>query len=109
VPFAGLFPLLGPAVGLATFLVYRWSRGRAWLGLAGAASLGLAALYIVTGQIRHDYLSDFSWPQQFTRVHVLGLLAVFLALAEGVRAVASEPPDTPRHPEFEASRPNDRA
>ena len=74
VPFAGLFPLLGPIVGLATFLLYRWSRGRGWLGLAGAGCLGAAALYIVTGQLRHDYLSDFSWPQQFTRVHVLGLL-----------------------------------
>ncbi len=95
VPFSGLFPLLGPAVGLASFLVYRWSRGRGWLGLAGAASLALAALYIVTGQLRHDYLSDFSWPQQFTRVHVLGLLAVFLVLAEAIRGVAAR---AARHP-----------
>ena len=70
--------------------------------MAGAGCLAVAALYIVTGQIRHDYLSDFSWPQQFTRVHVLGLLAVFLALAEGIRAVAGRPPDTPRHPEGSA-------
>ena len=74
-----------------------------------AGCLGLAALYIITGQIRHRYLSDFSWPQQFTRVHVLGLLAIFLALAEGIRAVASEPADTPRHPEIEVSRGDGRA
>jgi arabinofuranan 3-O-arabinosyltransferase len=99
VPFAGWYPLVGPAVGLATFLVFRWSRGRGWCGLAGAGCLALAALYIVTWQLRHDYISDFTWPLQFTRVHVLGLLAVFLALAEGLRGVATEPPDTPRRPE----------
>jgi len=98
VPFAGLYPLLGVAVGLVAFLVYRWPKGRGWLGLAGAACLGLAALYIVTGQFRHDYRSDFDWPLQFTRAHVLGLLAVFLALAEAVRGVASTPADTPVHP-----------
>jgi hypothetical protein len=98
VPFAGLYPLLGPAVGLVTFLVYRWAHGRGWLGVAGAGCLAIAAAYIVSGQIRHDYISDFTWPLQFTRVHVLGLLAVFLLLAEAVRGVAAEPPDTPRHP-----------
>ena len=99
VPFAGLFPLLGPGVGLVTFLVFRWPRGRGWLGLAGAGCLAVAAGYIVVSQLRHDHIPDFTWPLQFTRTHTLGLLAVFLALGEGVRGLASEPPDTPRHPE----------
>ena len=50
-----------------------------------------------------------SGPQQFTRVHVLGLLAIFLASPRAIRAVAGEPPDTPRHPEIEASRADGRA
>jgi hypothetical protein len=99
VPFAGLYPLAGPAVGGVAYVLCRWPRGRGWLGLAGAACLALAAAYIVTGQLRHDYISDFTWPIQFTRVHILGLLAIFLLLAEGVRGRAAEPPDTPRHPE----------
>jgi hypothetical protein len=105
VPFAGLYPLLGVVVGLAVFLVYRSPKGRAWLGLAGVACLGLAAMYIVTGQLRHDYRSDFDWPLQFTRAHVLGLLAVFLALAEAVRGVASQPPDSPLRPVPDTDRP----
>jgi hypothetical protein len=105
VPFAGLYPLLGGVVGLTAFLVYRSPEGRGWLGLAGVACLGLAAMYIVTGQFRHDYRSDFDWPLQFTRAHVLGLLAVFLALAEAVRGVASRPPDTPVRPVPETERP----
>jgi arabinofuranan 3-O-arabinosyltransferase len=105
VPFAGLYPLLGVVVGLTAFLVYRSPKGRGWLGLAGVACLGLAAAYIVTGQFRHDYRSDFDWPLQFTRAHVLGLLAVFLALAEAVRGVASRPPDTPVRPVPETDRP----
>jgi arabinofuranan 3-O-arabinosyltransferase len=85
VPFAGLTPIVAVVLGAAAFVVLRWRRGRSWLGLAGAACLALAALYIVSGQLRHVHESDFTWPLQFTRVHVLGLLAVFLLLAEGIR------------------------
>jgi hypothetical protein len=75
------------------------------LGLAGAGCLALAAAYIVVSQLRHDHIPDFTWPLQFTRTHALGLLAVFLALCEGVRGLASEPPDTPRHPEADQGSP----
>ena len=64
---------------------YRYRHGRGLLGLAAAASLAVAALYIVQAQFRHPNPADFQWPVQFDKVNVLGLLALFLLLAEAGR------------------------
>jgi arabinofuranan 3-O-arabinosyltransferase len=86
VPFAGFQPVgAAVVVAAATYGLFRWPRGRSWLALAGAGCLALAATYIVTGQLRHGHESDFTWPLQYTRVHLLGLLAVILLLADGLR------------------------
>jgi arabinofuranan 3-O-arabinosyltransferase len=108
VPFAGFYPLAGPAVGVATYLAFRWKRGRAWLALAGAGLFAAAALYIVSGQIRHRYISDFTWPLQFTRAHILGLLALFLLLADGLRSWLARSRDDERlQPDEPARLPSD--
>lgn len=91
VPFAGAYPLAALGVAAATYGAFRWRRGRSWLALGAAGLFGAAALYIVTGQIRHDYISDFTWPLQFTRAHILGLLALFLLLADGLRSWLARP------------------
>ncbi|MEZ5141941.1 MAG: alpha-(1-_3)-arabinofuranosyltransferase family protein [Acidimicrobiales bacterium] len=84
----------------------RWRRGRGVLGLAGAASLGLAASYYVLQQVRNRYPADFMWPQLFDRVSVLGLLAVLLLLAEAVRELLTEwhEPGTPTADDAPGSR-----
>jgi len=66
----------------------RWGRGRGWLAVGSLAALGLAALYVVVSQLRYAYEADFTWPLSFTKVHVLGLVTVFLLLAEAVRDLA---------------------
>jgi len=68
----------------------RWHRGRGLLGVAGAGALGLAAGYYVLQQVRNRFPADFVWPQLFTRVNVLGVLAVLLLLAEAARELLTE-------------------
>ena len=103
--FVALTTPVGPglavlAVGVAAsaYVAFRHPRGAGWLALAGAGSLGLAALYIVTGQLRHDHISDFTWPLQFTRVHLFGLATVFLLLAEAVRDLLAAAPSASSEP-----------
>ena len=78
-------PVMAAIVGGLTLLAFRWRRGRGLLALAAAASLGGAALYTVVSQWRHQHVADFLWPEQFARVNVLGLAAIFLLLAEAIR------------------------
>jgi arabinofuranan 3-O-arabinosyltransferase len=80
--------ILPVGIGLATFAALRSRRGRGWLAVGAVAALGLAAAYVVRGQVTYDYDADFTWPLGFTRVHVLGLVAVFLLLGEAVRDLA---------------------
>jgi hypothetical protein len=67
-----------------------------------AGSLGLAALYIVQAQLRHPNPADFQWAVQFDKVNVLGLLALYLLLVEGVRELLvrrrSSPPTSAGEP-----------
>jgi arabinofuranan 3-O-arabinosyltransferase len=72
---------------VASWLAFRSPRGRGVLGLLAVIAYAGAAAYIVVSQWRRGYPSDFEWPQMFLRVHVLGLAAVFLLFAEGVRDV----------------------
>jgi arabinofuranan 3-O-arabinosyltransferase len=78
-------PALVAIVGGLTVLSFRWRRGRGLLALASAASLGLAALYTIVSQFRHHHDADFLWPEQFSRVNLFGLAAIFLLLAEATR------------------------
>ncbi|MGZ4694361.1 MAG: hypothetical protein ACXWA3_12125, partial [Acidimicrobiales bacterium] len=39
----------------------------------------------VVSQYRHQHGADFLWPEQFSRVNLLGLAAIFLLLAEAAR------------------------
>lgn len=101
IPFTSWWPLVSLGVLGAVLVAFRAPRGRGWLGLGAAASLALAALYIVTGQLRHRYRADFDWPIQYGKVHILGLLALYLLLAEGLRAFLARPdrPDRDDHPD----------
>lgn len=91
IPFTSWLPLVSVGVLGAVLVAFRSPRGRGWLGLGAAASLGIAALYIVTGQIRHRYQADFDWPIQYGKVHILGLVTLYLLLAEGLRAFLARP------------------
>jgi hypothetical protein len=91
-PTENLYPALGLLVGGALYGSLRFRRGRwGWLlGLAGAASLGLAAAYIVGRQWRRGIGSQFGWPGLYERVHILGLLAVFFLAADAVRELVTD-------------------
>jgi arabinofuranan 3-O-arabinosyltransferase len=80
--------VMAVAVGGSAYVAFRSPRGRGWLAVGALAALGLAVLYIVSGQVRFAYEADFTWPRSFLRVHLLGLASVFLLLAEGVRDLA---------------------
>jgi hypothetical protein len=84
-----IYPLLALPLAGATYAALRARRSHGVLGLAGAASLALAASYIVGRQALRHLASNFTWPIEFSRVHILGLAAVFLlgadALAELLR------------------------
>ena len=46
-------------------------------------------------QCRHQHVADFLWPEQFARVNVLGLAAIFLLLAEAARDLLVHRRDEP--------------
>jgi arabinofuranan 3-O-arabinosyltransferase len=99
-PFLGLsMPIMVVVVVGLVLVVYRHPRGRGILALVGGAALGLAALYTVQGQLRHPYPADFVWALQFDRVNVLGLLAIFMLLAEAGRELLIRRHTDPRLPE----------
>ena len=115
-PLHGLgIPAMIATVGGLTVVSFRWRRGRGFLALVAAASLGAAALYTVVSQFRHQHEADFLWPEQFARVNLLGLAAIFLLLGEAVRdlvvhrrdgvppqaesALGSLDPEHPQHPQ----------
>ena len=82
-----LFPLLGVPGAVLLYAALRHPRSRSLLGLAGAASLALAGTYYVVLQRKNRFNPNFVWPTQFNRVHILGLLAMFLLGAEALREV----------------------
>lgn len=58
---------------------------RGLLGVAAAGCLFASASFYVIQQFRHRFPPDFVWPQLFDRVHLVGLMAIFLLAAEAVR------------------------
>lgn len=95
VPTQWGYPLLGVPLALALAWSLRAPRSRSVLGLAAAGSFCLAGAYIFIQQRRNRYLPNFIWPTLFSRVHILGLLAVFLLGAEGLRDVLRRRPVEP--------------
>lgn len=83
------WPLAAPAIGLMVLLSLRVRRIGSLAAVAAAVCLGLASLYIMIQQRRFRYPPVFVWPQQFERVHILGVLAILLIAAEYLRAVIS--------------------
>ncbi len=59
-------------------------RARFLVTLGAPLALGVAALYVVVQQQRHDYVADLDWPGRFTRVNNLVWLALVLLLADVV-------------------------
>jgi hypothetical protein len=82
-----LFPLLGLPGAVLLYAALRHPRTRSLLGLAGAASLVVTGTYYVVLQRKNRFNPNFVWPTQFNRVHILGLLAMFLLGAEALREV----------------------
>lgn len=76
-------------LGLVVFAGKRWSRFGSAAPILAALSLGIASLYIMIQQRRFRYPPVFVWPQQFDRVHVLGVIAVLLIAAEYVRSATT--------------------
>jgi arabinofuranan 3-O-arabinosyltransferase len=90
------FPLLALPLAGALYLALVRIRRRALLGLAAAASFGLAASYYLIQQRRHRFAPNFVWPALFERVHILGVVAVLLFAAEGLRDLVGRPDPDPR-------------
>jgi len=104
-PLHGLaIPALVVSVGGLTLLAFRWRRGRGLLALAAAGCLLGAALYTIVSQFRHHHVADFLWPEQFSRVNLLGLAAIFLMLAEAARDLLVHRRDEPAAPTVEDGR-----
>lgn len=75
---------LAPALGVVAAAAMRFARARALPGLVAVVFLAASASFTVLQQYRNDYPPDFVWPAEFSRVHVLGVVAL---LAMGVLAV----------------------
>ena len=96
-PWWPLGALIGAVSGLALGSE-RWRNAPAALAFG---ALGLAAAYIVTQQFRNAYPSDFTWAGEFTRVHVLGVVALVATGVAGIRDLTERRRlDTPvEHPQ----------
>ncbi|MFQ5558467.1 MAG: hypothetical protein ACE5GB_13305, partial [Acidimicrobiales bacterium] len=81
------WPWSALAIGALVYLALRSDRLTSSLPLLSALSLGVAALYVMYRQRTDRPPPDFAWPRQFEDVHVLGVLAVLLMLAEYLRVI----------------------
>ncbi len=74
----GDWHLLAPVAGVVTVLALR-GRRLWWLApMTAAASLGIAALFVLIQQYRLRHPPDFVWPVRFESVHILGMVAIIL-------------------------------
>jgi len=87
------WPLTAVAVGVVVLVALRVPRVGSISALAAASSLGMASIYIMIQQRRFRYPPVFVWPQQFERVHILGVLAILLIAAEYVRSAVAPSSD----------------
>lgn len=91
VPTEWGFPLLAIPGGLALWFALQRPRTRGWLALTAATALGLAGAYIFVWQRRYRYNPNFVWPTLFSRVNILGVVAILLLGAEAVRDILGRP------------------
>lgn len=75
-------PVVGIISAFATVVAVRWRRSRIAFVLGAPAVLMMAASYIIVQQYRHRYRPAFEWPTFFSRVHVLGWIALVLVIIE---------------------------
>ncbi len=74
------------AVG-AVAIISRTVRALRRLGLmAAVVCVGITGVFVAGQQFRHRYRPGFGWPQSFTSVHQLALLAVLLLVADATAA-----------------------
>ncbi|HEV7757494.1 MAG TPA: discoidin domain-containing protein, partial [Acidimicrobiales bacterium] len=71
-------PAVGVVVGVAAAAGARYDRSRRWILVASAASLALAAAYVLYIQVVHHPDPSLEWPYEMRRAHPLGWLAVLL-------------------------------
>ena len=83
-------PALSLAIGVATALMVRTALG--WLrpALLAATVLGLTAVAIMLAQRANRYPPDFGWPQQFAGLHVWGVVAFVLLVADYLVAAVTD-------------------
>jgi len=93
------WPVSAGAIGLLVLFGLRVRRVGSLAAVAAALSLGFASLYIMIQQRRFRYPPVFVWPQQFERVHILGVLAILLIAAEYVRSAVSPSGDPKPDPD----------
>ncbi len=100
-----LAALLAPPPPTAVLIVapvlyasVRWRRARHLPAVVAAAALTVAGLYTALAEYLNRYPPDFAWPGNFETVHVLGLVAALLLLAEAfldvLEGARSKPPAT---------------
>ena len=77
-------PFEGLALGVVVAAALRWGRTHQVLALGAPLLLAAAAGYILLQQTRYRYPAVFQWPTFFDRVHIVGLLAVVLLVADVV-------------------------
>ena len=79
--------VLAPAAG-AVVLLALLRRRLWWLApMAAALSLGCSALFVLIQQYRFRYPPDFSWPNRFETVHIVGMAAIVALAADYAVAV----------------------
>ena len=77
-PWAGLVAAAGVIVSLSA------PRLRVVVGLAAAALVAAAGIYVAWAQARYGYPPEFEWPTFFPRAHSLALAALALLGAHAV-------------------------
>lgn len=100
--------------GVATYAAIRWRRAQSLLVGLAAVIFGLSGLSVVIEQLRYRYGPNFSWPQYFEEVHLVGLLVIFLLAGQAVRETLARRaegvpstmgPSDPTDPDAEARPP----
>jgi hypothetical protein len=77
-------PWVGVLAGGAALVVLLMARFRWLLTIGAPVALAVTGLYVLVQQSRYNYPPGLNWPSRFDAVHVVGLLAIVLLLADVV-------------------------
>jgi hypothetical protein len=77
-------PWVGVLAGGAALVVLLVARFRWLLTIGAPVALAVTGLYVLVQQSRYNYPPGLNWPSRFDSVHVVGLLAIVLLLADVV-------------------------